>query len=601
MFDWTRCLFALALVATLSACGGSDEITLDPPSNIVQIAQTDSRFTVLTEAVVAANLTTALSAPGPLTVFAPTDAAFNALLSELGITKAQLLADRPLLTAVLQYHVLSGQVLRADVPLGRAITPLAGGIFKVDNTSAGLVVTDGRNRTANITATDIRASNGVIHVIDKVILPANRNIVETAIASNPEFSILVEAVVAANLQGTLSGTGPFTVFAPTNAAFAALLTELGTSKEALFADTALLTKVLTYHVVPSRVLKAEVPVGPAITTANGETLTVNAALAITDRRGRTANITGTDVLTTNGVIHVIDKVILPQDITLSTQRNIVQQAQALPQFSILVEAVVAANLQGVLSGTGPFTVFAPTNAAFAALLAELNITKAALLADVPLLTAVLQYHVLPNQVLRAQVPAGQAITPLAGGIFKVDAVNGALVVTDGRNRNATITATDMRTSNGVIHAIDKVILPANRNIVDTAIASNPEFSILVEAVVAANLQGTLSGSGPFTVFAPTNAAFAALLTELGVTKQALLANTALLTQVLTYHVLPARVLKAAVPVGQAITTVQGGSFTVNGALAITDARGRTSNITATDVLTSNGVIHVIDKVLLPAP
>lgn len=172
MFDWTRRLFALALVATLSACGGSDEITLDPPSNIVQIAQTDSRFTVLTEAVVAANLTTALSAPGPLTVFAPTDAAFNALLSELGITKAQLLADRPLLTAVLQYHVLSGQVLRADVPLGRAITPLAGGIFKVDNTSAGLVVTDGRNRTANITATDIRASNGVIHVIDKVLLPA---------------------------------------------------------------------------------------------------------------------------------------------------------------------------------------------------------------------------------------------------------------------------------------------------------------------------------------------------------------------------------------------------------------------------------------------
>lgn len=311
MFDWTRRLFALAMVSSLAACGGSDEITLDPPQNIVQVAQTDSRFTVLAEAVVAADLATALSAPGPLTVFAPTNDAFTALLAELGLTKAQLLANKPLLTAVLQYHVLGARVLRADVPLGRAITPLAGGIFKIESTSGGLVITDGRNRTANITATDIRASNGVIHVVDKVILPANRNIVETAIAANPEFSILVEAVVAANLQGTLAGTGPFTVFAPTNAAFAALLTELGTTKEALLANTALLTQVLTYHVLPSRVLKADVPVGAPITTVQGGRFTVGATLAITDARGRTSNITATDVLTSNGVIHVLDKVLLP--------------------------------------------------------------------------------------------------------------------------------------------------------------------------------------------------------------------------------------------------------------------------------------------------
>ncbi len=311
MLDWTRRLFTLALVSTLAACGGSDEITLDPPQNIVQVAQTDSRFTVLAEAVVAADLATALSAPGPLTVFAPTNDAFNALLTELGVTKAQLLADKALLTAVLRYHVLGAQVLRADVPLGRAITPLAGGIFKIDTVPGGLQITDGRNRKANITATDIRASNGVIHVVDKVILPANRNVVQTAIAANPEFSVLVEAVVAANLQGTLSGTGPFTVFAPTNAAFTALLAELGTSKEALLANTELLTKVLTYHVVPSRVLKAEVPVGPAITTVQGGSFSVNSALAITDARGRRSNITATDVLTSNGVIHVVDKVLLP--------------------------------------------------------------------------------------------------------------------------------------------------------------------------------------------------------------------------------------------------------------------------------------------------
>ena len=136
-----------------------------------------------------------------------------------------------------------------------------------------------------------------------------------------------------------------------------------------------------------------------------------------------------------------------------------------------------------------------------------------------------------------------------------------------------------------------------RNIVEIA-QSSPDLSILVEAVVAAGLAQNLS-SGSLTVFAPTNAAFAALLAELGVTKEALLADTALLTSVLTYHVVSGRVLKADVPVGSAITTVQGQTFTVNASLAITDQRGRSSNIVATDVFTSNGVIHVVDKVILP--
>jgi uncharacterized surface protein with fasciclin (FAS1) repeats len=151
----------------------------------------------------------------------------------------------------------------------------------------------------------------VIHVIDKVLLPADKNIVQTA-QGLADFSILVEAVVAANLQGTLSGTGPFTVFAPTNAAFAAALTELGVTKDALFANTALLTKILTYHVVPGRVLKADIPFGTAVATVQGETLTIDNTATITDQRARKAKIIITDVLTSNGVIHAIDNVILPR-------------------------------------------------------------------------------------------------------------------------------------------------------------------------------------------------------------------------------------------------------------------------------------------------
>lgn len=301
-------LLAAALAAStglLQACGGSDD---HPQRNIVELAQNTPDLSILAEAVVAAGLAPTLST-GELTVFAPTNAAFAALLSELGITKEALLANKPLLTSVLTYHVLGRKVVRADVPLGRAIAPVGGGFFKVES-SNGLKITDGRNRVATITATDIEASNGVVHLVDRVLLPGDQDIVGVA-AARPEFSILVEAVSAAGLAGTLRGDGPFTVFAPTDAAFGALLTELGLTKAALLANTPLLTKVLTYHVVPARVLKAEVPLNTAITTVQGETLTVGPDLVITDQRQRRSSIVATDVFARNGVIHVVDKVLLP--------------------------------------------------------------------------------------------------------------------------------------------------------------------------------------------------------------------------------------------------------------------------------------------------
>jgi uncharacterized surface protein with fasciclin (FAS1) repeats len=301
-------LMAAALGASttlLQACGGGDD---EPQRTIVEVAQNTSDLSILVEAVVAADLAPTLSM-GTLTVFAPTNAAFATLLDELGITKEALLANKPLLTAVLTYHVLGSTVVRADVPVAKAVTPLGGGFFKIE-ASGGLRITDGRNRVSHITTTDIPARNGVVHLVDRVLLPANKDIVATAQAL-PDFSILVEAVVAAGLVETLQSAGPFTVFAPTNAAFAALLAELGVSKEALLADKALLTKVLTYHVVDARVLKAEVPVGSAIATVQGQTFSVDASLKITDQKQRSTSIVAADVFTANGVIHAVDRVLLP--------------------------------------------------------------------------------------------------------------------------------------------------------------------------------------------------------------------------------------------------------------------------------------------------
>jgi uncharacterized surface protein with fasciclin (FAS1) repeats len=152
----------------LIACGGSDDpVTPAPTQNIVQLAQATPSLSILVEAVVAANLVTTLSGTGPFTVFAPTDAAFAAALTELGLTKAQLLAS-PDLAKILTYHVLSGQVLKAQIPFNTNIATVQTETLRISN---AFVITDQENRTANITATDILATNGVVHLIDKVILP----------------------------------------------------------------------------------------------------------------------------------------------------------------------------------------------------------------------------------------------------------------------------------------------------------------------------------------------------------------------------------------------------------------------------------------------
>lgn len=310
--QFLQILIATATAFTLAACGGSDDPTPAPAptKDVVQIAQGDPVFSILVEAVIAADLATTLKGAGPFTVFAPTNAAFAAALTELGVTKEALLANKPLLTKILTYHVVPAKVLKAQVPLGKPVNTVQGESITLDG-AAELTITDQRGRKSKVTTTDLQATNGVVHVIDKVILPTDKNIVQVA-QGNPNFSILVEAVVAADLAGTLSGTGPFTVFAPTDAAFAAALTELNISKEALFANKLLLSKILTYHVVSGLVREAQVPVGAPITTVQGETFTVDASLAITDQRARKAKIVITNVAATNGVIHAIDKVILPK-------------------------------------------------------------------------------------------------------------------------------------------------------------------------------------------------------------------------------------------------------------------------------------------------
>jgi uncharacterized surface protein with fasciclin (FAS1) repeats len=271
-----------------------------------------------------------------------------------------------------------------------------------------------------------------------------KNIVELA-AATPDLSTLVTAVTAAGLTSTLSGPGPFTVFAPTNAAFAKIPKA---ALDALIADKAGLTKVLTYHVVSGKVLKAGIPLGKDITTVQGATLTINVV---------GSDVITTDILATNGVVHLIDTVIMPPDAPApAPTKNIVELAAGTPNLSTLVTAVTAAGLTTTLSGTGPFTVFAPTNDAFN------KIPKAtldALLADKAALTKVLTYHVVGDKVLKAGIPFDKPIPTVQGGTITISAVAPDVVITDAKGGKSKIIATDILATNGVVHLIDTVIMP----------------------------------------------------------------------------------------------------------------------------------------------
>ncbi len=550
-------LAALGLALTVTACGDDEDVTGPEEDNsIVGTASSAGDFTTLLSALDAANLTSTLQG-GEYTVFAPTDAAFNALPA--GVLDS-LLANTDALESVLTYHVVSGEYSASELEQLSSIQTLQG---------QPIVITQGSVVLNGVTVSEsVSAENGIIHVIDDVLLPPELDIVETA-AATATFSTLATAVEAAGLVETLQGDGPFTVFAPTDAAFAALPD--GTLDD-LLADPTALAEVLTYHVVSGRVYARDLDGVVSTETVAGYPVLFDLS---DGAKINGKNISGTDILATNGVIHVIDEVLL---------LDIVQQALSNDDFSTLVTAVETAGLVETLRGDGPFTVFAPTNAAFDALPEG---ALSALLADTDALTEVLLYHVVEGSVFAADLDGVVSAETLAEYPVLFDLSDGAMI------NESNITVTDIFTRNGVIHVIDAVLLPPEGDIVETAVAAG--FSTLAAALQAAELVSALQAEGPFTVFAPTDAAFGALAE--GVLDDLLLPeNQSQLQDILLYHVVNGQVFSGNLTDGATPETLQGQTVTVDltEGVMINDA-----NVTSADIITKNGVIHVIDAVLLP--
>jgi len=271
------------------------------------------------------------------------------------------------------------------------------------------------------------------------------DIVQTAVAAG-QFTTLASLLQQAGLVDTLATGGPFTVFAPTDAAFAKVPKA---TLDALAADPAKLKAVLLYHVVPGRVTAADVVKLTSAKTAEGRSLAikvVNGSVFVD-----AAQVTTPDVGATNGVIHVIDSVLIPQEATATASKTIVQTAVAAGSFKTLASLLKKAGLVGTLQGKGPFTVFAPTDAAFAkvpkATLASLAKNKAKL-------RSVLLYHVVKGNVPAAKVVMLRSAKTLNGKAVSIR-VNGGNVLVGG----ARVTTADVKASNGVIHVVNKVLIP----------------------------------------------------------------------------------------------------------------------------------------------
>jgi uncharacterized surface protein with fasciclin (FAS1) repeats len=442
-------------VGSHAANGMVATITVNPAqvsNTVVDVIVNSDDHTLLEAAVGAAGLVDALSGEGPFTVFAPTDEAIVALTEALEITAEQLLA-LPNLGDILQYHVVGASAYAADLSDGQMIETLVGEDVTVSITADGVFIND-----AQVTVADIAADNGVVHVIDAVLLPPapQTNTVVDIIVNSEDHTLLEAAVGAAGLVDALSAEGPFTVFAPTDEAFTALAEAFDVTVEELLAYP-LLGAVLQYHVVGAEAYSADLSDGQMITTLLGEDVTVS--ITADGVFINQAQVIVADIAADNGVVHVIDAVLVPEFPEETTVVDIIVESE---DHTLLEAAVVAAGLVDALSAEGPFTVFAPTDEAVVALTEALEITAEDLLA-LPNLSDILLYHAVGAEAYAADLSDGQLIETLQGGNLTVSITADGVFIND-----AQVTVADLEADNGVVHVIDAVLLPPTTDVAELA-------------------------------------------------------------------------------------------------------------------------------------
>lgn len=459
----------LLFVITVTSCSNDDDndtIVVPQQLNIVETAQATPALSTLVDAVLAANgnLDTVLSGNGPFTVLAPTNDAFQALLDSNPAWNTVNDIDPDVLEQVLRNHVIPANILAADLaslsgPDGKGYTrTLAAGVGGENlsllfDTSGALPMFNNSAMVASADLADVEASNGTVHVIDAVLgLP---DIVDHAL-NNDNFTSLTGALSSENLVTTLQGAGPYTVFAPTNDAFAAFTNP----------NSNALGDILLNHVVSGVQLASGLSSGydnsSLATNADGDALSLYVNIGDNVMINGSSMVVATDIIGTNGVIHVIDNVIdLPTIATFATTNgaleNLVSALQLADTGSPTVPWI------GTVSdiSAGPYTVFAPTNTAFDNLLLELDPSGNTALGDLDPATvdAVLLVHVANGNVRAGDLPMLMGTVPTLGADLALDVNTFTITDNNGRDIGIVTSLTDIQAVNGVVHVVDTVILP----------------------------------------------------------------------------------------------------------------------------------------------
>lgn len=432
---WITLLILSFLSTTIfTACDDDNSVNTPPPADttsLVDVISDENDLSTLLSLV--SDEVAELLEDEEFTVFAPTNAAFEAIPDEVlaGLTDEQIVS-------ILSYHLVEGTTLASQVPSQADLESVQGELLLIQSNNGVFI-----NGDTEVVEADLEADNGVVHKVDKVLLPSairkaleTPNMVDLAEEAG-NFSTLLSAAEETGLTTTLQFLSPFTLFAPTDDAFSELPegTLEGLSEEQL-------RSILLYHVLGAQV--ASTDLDPA---QNVESLTDEQLYITSDDEGvvinGSSNVVTANLEATNGIIHAVDQVLMPNNLL-----NVVEIAQKRYDLTTLVDLVVQQDLAGILSGDGPFTIFAPNNEAFDAIsgdLAGLNSEE---------VTEVLTYHVIGDEILSSEIADGTSTVQTLQGesltIIKSDdgvTVNGSSVLT-----------VDLQGTNGVIHLIEDVLL-----------------------------------------------------------------------------------------------------------------------------------------------
>jgi uncharacterized surface protein with fasciclin (FAS1) repeats len=429
---WVCGLLALAAAGFAT---GSIEYA-DP----VETAAGRGGLTRFVRAVEAAGLEATVRGEGPLTVFAPSDRAFANLSQE---TVDALLSEPQALRRIMSYHLVPRSLRSSELARLGGVRTLRGELLAFSQQADALFAGG-----AEIMESDIETSNGVMHVVDRLLIPESVNLdrlladdVLETVAADARLSRFADALRAAEAAEWLAGYGGATVFAPTDSAFEKLPSG---ALQALLNDIPTLSDILRYHIIDEEIYRGELQRRASAMTVLGQPVAV--AVSDGDVFVNDSRLVASDVLTAQGVLHLVDTVLLPPD------RTILERLRNDGRFGTLLSALDATALASTFDDQGPYTLFAPTDSAFRRLPEG---TLDSLFSDVPYFSDVLLYHTLPDHVFAGDLFSRREVASLQGEAIEV-LRSGASVVLDGE---ANVTAVNVLASNGVIHVVDRLIMP----------------------------------------------------------------------------------------------------------------------------------------------